>query len=168
MASTTRRSKTRRTNGTAAVRGVDDAALDGVRRLNRGLRLAARGVERATGMSAAQLFVLEQLASAPAASIGDLAERTHTDRSSVSVVVERLVARRLVTRVASEGDRRRSEVRITRAGMQVLRRAPMAPTEMLIRALGMMTPQTKRSLGKALQELNERLGFAEAAMLFED
>jgi len=152
----------------ARANGTEHSALDGIRRLNRGLRVAARGVERSTGMSAAQLFVLAQLSATTAASIGDLAEWTHTDRSSVSVVVDRLASRGLVSREAAAGDRRRAAVRITRAGMRLLRRAPRAPTELLVRALKRMPPATLRSLDRALRLLNERLGFTDVAMLFED
>jgi DNA-binding MarR family transcriptional regulator len=147
-----------------------DAAqvITGVRRLDRGLRLAAREVERVTGMSAAQLFVLEQLASEPAASIGHLASRTLTDRSSVSVIVDRLVALRLVSRVQSSGDRRRAEVRITRAGRAVLDRAPTPPAEMLVAALKRMSASDVRRLSVALRNLNLSLGFEEAPFLFEE
>src|ERR671938_1731164 len=68
-------------------------SLDAIRRLVRGLRLAARASEREAGLSAAQLFVLQQLAESPAESINELAARTLTHQSSVSVVVRRLVER---------------------------------------------------------------------------
>lgn len=142
--------------------------LNGVRRLDRGLRLAAREVERGTGMSAAQLFVLEQLAREPAASIGQLASRTLTDRSSVSVIVDRLVAARLVTRAKATGDRRRAEVRITRAGRDVLDRAPTPPGHLLLSALKRMPTSAVQDLGAALRLLNAELGFEEATLLFED
>jgi DNA-binding MarR family transcriptional regulator len=142
--------------------------VNGVRRLDRGLRLAAREVERATGMSAAQLFVLQKLADQPAASIGHLASRTLTDRSSVSVIVDRLVAARLVTRVKASGDRRRAEVQITRAGRAVLERAPTPPGDLLVAALKRMSAVDVRSLGATLRKLNKVLGFEEAVMLFED
>ena len=148
--------------------GATALVVNGVRRLDRGLRLAAREVERVTGMSAAQLFVLEQLAREPASSIGDLAARTMTDRSSVSVIVDRLAAKRLVTRVTSEGDRRRFEVRITRAGRTVLERAPTPPTDLLIAALESMPVARTRRLGEVLAALNAKLGFEEAGMLFEE
>jgi len=119
-------------------------------------------------MSAAGLFVLEQLVAMPAASIGHLAERTLTDRSSVSVIVDRLVAERLATRVQSSGDRRRAEVRITKAGRAVLERAPTPPGEMLLAALRRMSASDVRRLGGLLRTLNRKLGFEDAPMLFED
>src|SRR2546423_5112313 len=97
---------------------VDDAqhVFDSLRRLVRFLRLGAREAEEATGVSSAQLFVLHQLAGAPAASLAELAERTLTDQSSVSTVVARLVAHGLVARRKGTGDRRRVELALTARG----------------------------------------------------
>lgn len=144
------------------------AVVDGVRRLERGLRLAARDAEGITGVRAAQLFCLEKLAEGPASSIADLAARTLTDRSSVSVVVDRLAAAGLVKRSPSREDRRRSETRITRQGRSVLARAPMSPTAALVRALQRLPPSKVRQLGAALAALNDELGYTDAAMLFEE
>ena len=144
------------------------AVVDGVRRLERGLRLAARDAERVTGVSAAQLFCLEKLAEGPASSIADLAARTLTDRSSVSVVVDRLAAAGLVKRSPSRDDRRRSETRITRQGRSVLARAPLSPTAALVRALQRLPRSKERQLGAALAALNDELGYTDAAMLFEE
>lgn len=142
--------------------------LTGVRRLERGLRLAAREAERSTGVSAAQLFLLEKLADAPASSIADLAMRTHTDRSSVSVIVDRLAAAGLVKRAPSPDDRRRSETKITPRGHALLARAPVSPTAALVGALKRLPRAKVRQLAFALAALNEELGYSEAAMLFAD
>jgi DNA-binding MarR family transcriptional regulator len=58
-----------------------------LRKIVRFLRLADRAAEAAVGLSAAQLFVLQTLASQPAASLAEVADRTLTDQSSVSTVV---------------------------------------------------------------------------------
>lgn len=141
-----------------------------VRRLDRGLRLAAREVESVLGASAAQLFVLEQLAAMPAASIGELADRTMTDRSSVSTVVDRLAARGLVARRPSAADRRRAEVRVTAAGRALLARAPKPPTARLIEALKVLSPGDAAQLAATLSRLNDALGLdvAAAPLLFSD
>ncbi|HJQ52319.1 MAG TPA: MarR family transcriptional regulator [Gemmatimonadaceae bacterium] len=142
--------------------------LSGVRRLERGLRLAARAAERATGLTAAQLFVLEELAAAESSSLSDLASRTHTDRSSVSVVLDRLAAAGLVKRSPSSDDRRRTESQITRRGRAVLARAPLSPTKRLVRAVGRLPATKVHQLATALAALNDELGYTHEAMLFEE
>lgn len=159
--------RTQRASRSAAGNPVAEV-LSGVRRLERGLRLAARDAEGATGLSAAQLFLLEKLADAEASSIADLAARTHTDRSSVSAVLDRLAAAGLVKRSPSRDDRRRSETRITARGRAVLARAPISPTAALVRALEGLSATKVRQLAAALAALNDRLGYADAAMLFEN
>ena len=139
----------------------------GIRRLDRGLRLAARTVERDTGLSAAQLFVLQHLDDAEPLSLNELATRTFTDRSSVSVVVDRLVDAGLVSRTTDPDDRRRARIRITAKGRRVLARAPAAPTDLLLAALRQLPASVVRPLGSSLARLNAALGFTQEEMLFE-
>src|ERR1043166_818990 len=95
-------------------------ALNCVRSIVRAQRINTRAIELKMGISLAQLFVLQQLAERPAESLNDLAERTATHQSSVSVVVRRLVERGLVTRISSASDKRRIEISVTSAGRALL------------------------------------------------
>jgi DNA-binding MarR family transcriptional regulator len=131
--------------------------------------VSARSAEKATGLSGAQVFVLQKLAEAPAASLGDLALRTATDQSSVSVVVSRLVARRLVARHESKKDGRRVEIGLTEAGRRVLRRSPKVIQDQLLQALERMPRASRRTLGVALGELVANMNLDdEVAMFFEE
>jgi DNA-binding MarR family transcriptional regulator len=116
------------------------SAVSSIRRIVRVLRLAAQRTRAAAGISAAQLFVLQQLGDGEALSMNELAGRTLTDRSSVAAVVARLQADGLVDRAAAADDRRRAVIRITAAGRRVLHRAPDAPTTALLAALRQLTP----------------------------
>src|SRR5205814_2997070 len=97
--------------------------MNAVRSVVRALRLNTRSIEGKLGISLAQLFVLQQLAEKPADSLNELAERTATHQSSVSVVVRRLVERGFVTRVAASADRRRVQIALTPEGENLLRGA---------------------------------------------
>src|SRR4051812_49679467 len=66
--------------------------LDAIRRVVRTLREASRHSDRVVGVSAAQLFVLQRLAGTRGLSVNELAARTLTHQSSVSVVVSKLAA----------------------------------------------------------------------------
>ena len=90
--------------------------LDSIRRIVRALRESSRETERSIGLGAAQLFVLQRLAGAPPLSINELADRTLTHQSSVSVVVSRLVEGGLVARTRAATDGRRVEITLTAAG----------------------------------------------------
>src|SRR4029077_16371906 len=90
-----------------------ERSMNAIRSIVRALRINTRAIELKMGISLAQLFVLQQLAERPAESLNDLAERTATHQSSVSVVVRRLVDRGLVSRTSSSADKRRIEIDLT-------------------------------------------------------
>jgi DNA-binding MarR family transcriptional regulator len=146
------------------------AVMIALRRIVRYLRIADREAESAVGLSAAQLFVLHALHERPASSLAEVAERTLTDQSSVSTVVAKLAASRLVARKVSPEDRRRSELRLTPAGERLLRRAPRMPQMRIADVVGELTPSHREQLVASLDRLVAAIGAHEVAprMLFED
>jgi DNA-binding MarR family transcriptional regulator len=135
------------------------------------LRVGSRDAEKRVGLSGAQLFVLQKLSETKVLSVNELAERTHTHQSSVSVVVQRLVERGLAARTRSRKDARQLQLSVTRAGRAVLRSAPAAAQEQLIEALGRMSDSNVAQLSTSLERLLDLLGIdasEPAAMLFED
>jgi DNA-binding MarR family transcriptional regulator len=155
-------------------RGVNDArvtgTLDSIRRITRVLRRSSRLSERKVGLGSAQLFVLQQLAEAPAASVNDLAERTYTHQSSASVVVRRLVEQGLVVRRPSLDDRRRRELKLTAAGKRLAARAPVPAQVRLVEGLLTLSGAQLRTLELLLSRVVKGMG-AEAeqpVMLFTE
>ncbi len=141
--------------GTHASRaaGAQDiaAALEALRAIVRALHVNSHAVERSTGLGGAQLFVLQQLAEARAASMNELAERTHTHQSTVSVVVRRLAERGLVSRAASDVDARRIEIALSARGRALLRRAPATVQAQLLEALHRLPAAKRRGLAEGMQ-----------------
>lgn len=121
------------------------------------------------GLSGAQLFVLQRLAGAPALSLNELADRTLTHQSTVSVVVTRLVAGGLVTRRRGGDDGRRVEIALTARGRAALKQAPAAAQDRLIAALGAVGAGARRTLARELGRLVEAMALPEQAppMFFE-
>ena len=150
--------RARRSAGDGAATPPDlTRVLDSIRAIVRTLRLSGRASEQALGVNGAQLFVLQKLGEESAQSLAELASRTHTDPSSVSVVVSRLVARGLVTREASPDDARRVTISLTAAGRGLLRRAPRAAQMQLIDAAAELPARQLRALADGLAELVERM-----------
>jgi MarR family transcriptional regulator, lower aerobic nicotinate degradation pathway regulator len=133
------------------------AVLDSIRRIVRALRESSRETERSVGLGAAQLFVLQRLAGAPPLSINELADRTLTHQSSVSVVVSRLVTGGLVARTRAVADGRRVEITLTPAGRSLLERAPAAAQDRLIGALGLLGVADRKDLARHLGRLVEAM-----------
>ncbi len=144
--------------------------FNALRQLVHTLHTASRESERKLGVTGAQLFVLTQLGATPSLSINALAERTMTHQSTVSVVVRRLVRRKLVKKVRAASDARRVELTLTTAGWSIARRAPEAMQIRLARAIDELSTADRRAFGRSLVALLGSLGVADApaAMLFED
>jgi DNA-binding MarR family transcriptional regulator len=145
--------------------------VDAVRHLVRALRLSHQEAERSVGLSAAQLFVLQSLRDSEPASLNDVAARTATDQSSVSVVVSRLVSQGLVLRRRSAEDARRLELRLSSRAHALLRRAPrfVAP-HALVAAVEELSLTERRTLGRLLARVVDAMGgeAGAAGMFFEE
>ena len=146
------------------------AALDAFRSIVQALRLGAGG--SSAGLSSAQLFALQLIAEQPSLSINELAALTFTHQSSVSVVVQRLVAQRMVAKIASPEDRRRHCLAVTAKGKAAVRRAPKAVQQQLIAAIAALPAAERRTLVRALDRVARRVApdlvATRAPMLFEE
>ncbi|MCC7009945.1 MAG: winged helix-turn-helix transcriptional regulator [Acidobacteria bacterium] len=144
--------------------------MDAIRRIVQALRESSRRAEQHSGLSGAQLFVLQRLADAPASSVNELAARTHTHQSSVSMVVARLVDQGLVRRAPSAVDGRAVGLALTARGRRAAEGAPDLAQQRLIQAIGKLTPARRRALAASLRDVAEGLAVPEGApaMFFED
>jgi len=136
-------------------------ALDALRRIVQALRIAGRQAER-HGLGGAQLFVLRQIAEHPGASVNEVAALTFTHQSTVSVLIQHLVRRRLVTRTEAPSDRRRQCLALTAKGRAFVRRTPAAIQDQLIAALASVPAPDRRALARSLAAIAERLTPAQA------
>src|SRR5580698_2197531 len=111
------------------------STLDSIRSIVQALRVSSRKTEMSHGLSSAQLFVLRQLGESDVLSVNELAEKTFTHQSSVSVVVRKLVDLGLVEKRASKTDFRRTEISLTAKGRARVRRTPLPAQEQLLSAI---------------------------------
>ena len=144
--------------------------LDSIRRLVRLLRLTDRAIQSERGLSGAQLFVLHELSRNSALSLSDLAERTLTDQSSVSVVVTRLVEAGYVARDRDKRDARRLVLNLTKTGRAIAEKSPTVAQEKIIEALERISPAERRRFADTFVRVIEEMGEARGAapMMFED
>jgi DNA-binding MarR family transcriptional regulator len=127
--------------------------LNSLRRIVRSLRVSSRTAEQRVGLSGAQLFVLQCLARQNPCSVNELATRTATDQSSVSVVVSRLVARGHVRRSPSKTDKRSVLLTLTHSGLALLNAAPEAAQDRLIFALTQLPKAELKALSRSLAKV---------------
>jgi DNA-binding MarR family transcriptional regulator len=144
-------------------------ALNAVRRMVRGLRSAAEAVERELSISAAQLFVLRELAQVPDQSVKDLAAVTMTTHSTVSQVVGQLITKGLVTRTPDPTDGRRAVLRLTRPGANLVSRSKRVIQTDLIEGFGTLGKSDQQALANGLEKWLDASGLARTPprMLFD-
>jgi len=121
-------------------------------------------------VSGAQLFVLQKLAEEPELSVNGLAQRTLTSKSSVSVVVARLVERGLVKRRPSPSDGRSVILALTAAGRSVVDRGPESPQGRILSALSRLLRGDLATFARVFDAFVAELGVKtmEPRMLFEN
>jgi DNA-binding MarR family transcriptional regulator len=141
--------------------------MDSIRRIVQALRIASRAAERNYGLSAAQLFVLQRLAETPSASVNEVARRTLTHQSSASVVLHRLVEKKLVQRDVSPSDGRQVVLSLTARGRQLVRKSPQAEQDRLIAAIQALSPSHRQMLASLLERVaDDAVGGGQTPSLF--
>ncbi len=144
--------------------------LNRIRQLVRVLRAFEREAQSRFGLGAAQMFILHVLRGEDQLSLNELADRTATDQSSVSVAVARLVEEGYIRRDVSRTDRRQLELSLTAKGRALVRRTPAAAQEKILASVEAMTAKDRVQLLRLLDEVIVGLAgqMRGAPMLFQD
>ena len=101
-----------------------DSSLIALRRILRATELFARDLAAKAGLSAAQLRVLQLVAEDGRTTATRISQQMHVTQATVTSLVDKLVARGMVTREKSQADRRQVNIVVTEAGSETLRAAP--------------------------------------------
>src|SRR6186997_1370368 len=81
-----------------------------------GIERSSKGMAADLGVTGPQRLVLRVVGLFPGLSAGDLADVLHVHPSTLTGVLQRLVAQRLLVRVAAPADRRRAVLRLAPKG----------------------------------------------------
>ncbi|NJO12394.1 MAG: MarR family transcriptional regulator [Gammaproteobacteria bacterium] len=102
-------------------------------------------------MSGSQLWILHEIGRAAGIGVSDLAVRLSIHQSTCSLLVNKLVRARYVSKSKSRIDQRRVGLALTQSGRRVLKRAPGPPEGILPEALAALPPASVRKLYRGLQ-----------------
>ena len=144
--------------------------LDSIRRVVQALRLSSRAAEKNLNLSGAQLFVMEKLRVGGPLSINELAQKTLTHQSSVSVVITRLVEKGLVHRQPSKSDGRKLELILAKEGHALLRKNPKTVQELLVKAIEELSFRKRREFASTFLSILNTSGLNsyEPELFFEE
>jgi DNA-binding MarR family transcriptional regulator len=115
-------------------------------------RLAKEASQRA-GVTATQLNVLKLLTEIGALSLTEISRRLAAQNSTVTGIIDRMVAAGLVTREQSAEDRRVWRIRATAKGEEVIEGVKILPWDLLRSALGALDKREKDQLVTILKKV---------------
>jgi DNA-binding MarR family transcriptional regulator len=140
--------------------------MDALRRIMRALRTSSKASEQSLGLRTAQVFVLQQLRLFAPLSVNDLAGRTYSHQSTVSVVIDGLVKLGYVEKSPSPEDQRKVALRLSAAGKKLLKGKQNTMQERFAAAIERMPPKDSRLLADLLGAFVEEAGLSGDAAHF--
>jgi MarR family transcriptional regulator, organic hydroperoxide resistance regulator len=129
-----------------------------------GLERSSKGMAADLGVTGPQRLVLRVVGLFPGVSAGDLAAVLHVHPSTLTGVLQRLVAQRMLVRVADPGDRRRAVLRLAPSGVRVNAQRRGTIEAAVAGALAKVRSADRLAARRVLQELAEHLGANAAAL----
>ncbi|HKL69968.1 MarR family transcriptional regulator [Salibaculum sp.] len=134
-----------------------DESLIALRRILRATEWYARDLAHAVGLSPAQLRVLQIVAERESATPKLLARQMGVSQATVTALVDKLVARGLVSRVPSEQDRRQTNIVATDLGRERLDDAPDALQQRYVAAFKQLQGWEQAQLVSSLERVADML-----------
>lgn len=126
-----------------------------------------REVEQACGISGSQLWILQLVSKSPNIGVSVLAEQLSIHQSTCSLLVEKLVKRKLITKVRSVDDQRRVVLEVTNQAKDLLNKAPGPAEGALPNALAVLPENILSDLNNSLGKIIEELGNRDEQLAYE-
>jgi DNA-binding MarR family transcriptional regulator len=137
-----------------------DESLIALRRILRATELYARDLAHTVRLTPAQLRVLQIVDQKDSATPKALAIQMGVSQATVTTLVDKLVARNLVTRVPSDFDRRQVNVVVTELGHSTLEEAPDALQQRYVAAFTQLADWEQAQLVASLERVADMLDAA--------
>ena len=131
---------------------VERIVQTGIYLQSESVRLAKEQCAR-HGITATQLNVLKLLQAVGDLSLSELSRRMAAKNSTITGIVDRMVAAKLVAREQNAEDRRVWTITMTEAGRAMARRIDVAPWDLLRAALGSLPPAELEALISTLAKV---------------
>ena len=129
-----------------------------------GLERSSKAMAADLGVTGPQRLVLRVVGLFPGLSAGDLAAILHVHPSTLTGVLHRLVAQRLLVRVADPADRRRAALRLAARGARANARRRGTVESAVAAALADVQPGDRLAARRVLERLADHLGANASAL----
>ncbi|HVZ37333.1 MAG TPA: MarR family transcriptional regulator [Polyangiaceae bacterium] len=125
--------------------------------VDHGLRSGSKQMHRSLGLTGPQRLVLRIVGRSPGVTPSDLAALLHLDRGTLSGILERLVAQRLLSRLPHPEDGRSVRLELTQKGKQLNRERAGTIEARVTRALAKLRAPEVKAAQKVLEALAREL-----------
>lgn len=144
---------------------IEDRVLQAMRRLTRAIDVYSRKLRSDIDLTGPQLGCLRQLHRVGAMTQSQLAAEMSLSAATVSGILDRLEARRLVLRKRQTDDKRRVTVMLTAAGQDAISHAPSMLQEDFSRRFRELSPRKQALLERALLDIVQMMEAGDSAGL---
>lgn len=153
---------TDQSSGTAPYNPAAMEVLRQFRLIFGSVRQHFREIEAQCGASGAQIWVLMEIRRTPGIGVTELSTLLGTHQSTCSLMVEKLVAKDLLTKERCKDDQRRICLFVTQAGDNLLAKAPGPAEGLLPKALNALPNVVLNTLKINIDELITQLGHCDS------
>ena len=122
-----------------------------------GLETTSKRMSSMIGVTGPQRLVLRVVGLFPGISAKELAAILHVHPSTLTGMLKRLVAQRLLVRLEASGDRRRAVLRLSAKGQHANRRARGTVEAAITEALRAVPPRDRAVTRRVLERLSQHL-----------
>ncbi len=136
----------------------EENILRSLRRITRAIDLHSRYLAGSFGLTGPQLVCLRTLGHRDGITPSELAKDVELSQATVTGIVDRLEAQKLVLRVRDAKDRRRVSLRLTASGRSLLDKAPSPLQDQFVQRLGQLPEHEQRSIDTTLRKVVDMMG----------
>ncbi|MBN2528500.1 MAG: MarR family transcriptional regulator [Deltaproteobacteria bacterium] len=131
----------------------EESILTSLRKITRAIDLYSHQLSRAYNLTAPQIGCLRYLLKSGARSPGEIAKEMHLSQATITGILDRLEARKLVERTRSKSDRRKVIVEMSEEGMRIVESAPSPLQERFARKLAELPEENQAVIDTILGQV---------------
>lgn len=136
---------------------LSDNMLIALRRVIRAVDVHSRSLAASHGLTGPQALVLRETLAAGALTAGELARRVSVSQATVTDIVKRLEARKLLRRTKDAVDKRRVLITATKAGEKLYASAPPLLQETFARRFAALRDWEQTQMVSTMQRIAEMM-----------
>ncbi len=134
-----------------------DAVLIALRKVIRATDLHSKYLAKNTGLTTAQLLILQSIQNMGEVSIGEISKKISLSQATVTSILDRLVDKGLVYRERSSEDKRKVHAYLTEDAVALIKDAPAPLQEQFTKQFGALNEWEQSMMISSLQRIAQMM-----------